>query len=117
MEFGIRVNKTILFLLMMECPNQGVIWVNELRLTDFKEDGGWAAKARLSTRLADFGTLNLAGSISTPGFGSIEKKVNERSKEEIIDYDISTNLDLGKFFSEKAQVSIPVYAGYAESFH
>lgn len=97
-------------------PKTAEIWVNELRLTDFKEDGGWAAKARLSARLADFGTINLAGSMSTPGFGSIEKKVNERSKEEIIDYDVSANLDLGKFFNEKSQVSIPVYAGYAEGF-
>jgi len=97
-------------------PKSGEIWINELRLTDFKEDGGWAARARLSTRLADFGTVNLAGSISTPGFGSIEKKVNERSKEEIIEYDISTNLDLGKFFNEKSKVSIPVYAGYSEGF-
>ncbi len=97
-------------------PKSGEIWVNELRLTDFKEKGGWAARARVSTRLADLGTLNLAGAISTPGFGSIEKKVNERSKEEIIEYDISTNLDLGKFFPEKAKVSIPVYAGYSESF-
>ncbi|HAN19142.1 MAG: cell surface protein SprA [Bacteroidetes bacterium GWC2_33_15] len=97
-------------------PKSGEIWVNELRLTDFKEDGGWAARARLSTRLADFGTVNVAGSMSTPGFGSIEKKVNERSKEEIIEYDLSTNLDLGKFFPEKAQVSIPMYAGYSEGF-
>ncbi|MCB2197059.1 MAG: cell surface protein SprA [Bacteroidetes bacterium] len=97
-------------------PKYGEVWVNELRLTDFKEDGGWAARARVSTRLADLGTLNLAGSISTPGFGSIEKKVNERSKEEVIEYDVSTNLDLGKFFPEKAKVSIPVYAGYSESF-
>lgn len=94
----------------------GEIWVNELRLSDFKEDGGWAARARVSTRLADLGTLNLAGSISTPGFGSIEKKVNERSKEEVIEYDVSTNLDLGKFFPEKSKISIPVYAGYAETF-
>lgn len=97
-------------------PKSGEIWVNELRLSDFKEDGGWAARARLSTQLADFGTLNLAGSISTPGFGSIDKKVNERNKEESINYDISTNLDLGKFFPEKLKVSIPVYGGYSESF-
>ena len=97
-------------------PKSGEIWVNELRLTNFKEDGGWAARARVSTRLADLGTLNLAGSISTPGFGSIEKKVNERSKEEIIEYDVSTNLDLGKFFPKKSKISIPVYAGYSESF-
>ena len=94
----------------------GEIWVNELRLTDFKEEGGWAARGRLSTRLADLGMVNLSGNISTPGFGSIEKKVNERSKEEVIEYDVSTNLDLGKFFSDDAQVSIPMYAGYSESF-
>ena len=94
----------------------GEIWVNELRLTDFKEDGGWAARGRMSTRLADFGTVNLSGSISTPGFGSIEKKVNERSKEEVIEYDVSANLELGKFFSEKSKVSIPMYVGYSESF-
>ncbi|MFC2096123.1 cell surface protein SprA [Bacteroidota bacterium] len=97
-------------------PKSGEIWVNELRLTNFKEDGGWAARARVNTRLADLGTLNMAGSISTPGFGSIEKKVNERSKEEVIEYDVSTNLDLGKFFPEKSNISIPVYAGYSESF-
>ncbi|MFC2152644.1 cell surface protein SprA [Bacteroidota bacterium] len=97
-------------------PKYGEIWVNELRLTDFKEKGGWAARGRVSTQLADLGTLNLAGSISTPGFGSIEKKVNERSKEEVIQYDVSTNLDLGRFFPEKSKISIPVYAGYSETF-
>ncbi|HKL07237.1 MAG TPA: cell surface protein SprA [Bacteroidales bacterium] len=97
-------------------PKSGEIWVNELRLTDFKEEGGWAARGRLSARLADLGMINLSGNISTPGFGSIEKKVNERSKEEVIEYDVSTNLDLGKFFSDDAQVSIPMYAGYSESF-
>lgn len=94
----------------------GEIWVNELRLSDFKEDGGWAARGRVSTRLADFGTVNMSGSISTPGFGSIEKKVNERSKEEVIEYDVSANLELGKFFPEKSKVSIPMYVGYSESF-
>ena len=97
-------------------PKSGEIWVNELRLTNFKEDGGWAARARINTRLADLGTLNMAGSISTPGFGSIDQSVTERNTEETIEYDVSTNLDLGKFFPEKSKVSIPVYAGYSESF-
>ena len=97
-------------------PKTGEIWVNELRLTNFRENGGWAARGRLSTQLADLGSVNIAGSISTPGFGSIEKKVNERSQEEIISYDVSTNLDLGKFFPEKSNVIIPVYAGYSETF-
>jgi len=95
-------------------PKSGEIWFNELRLSDFKEDGGWAAKARLSARLADLGSINISGSTSTPGFGSIEKKVNERSKEEIYQYDISTNLNFGKFFPKKLGVSIPMYAGYSK---
>ncbi len=96
-------------------PKSGEIWLNELRLTDFNQDGGWAANARLTTRLADFGTLTFAGNTSTPGFGSIEKKVQERSKEQILQYDLSSSFELGKFFPEKAGISIPVYTGYSES--
>lgn len=96
-------------------PKSGEIWMNELRLTDFNEDGGWAANGRITTKLADLGTLTLAGNISTPGFGSIEKKVNDRSKEEVIQYDVSSNLELGKFLPEKSGVSIPMYVGYSES--
>lgn len=97
-------------------PKSGEIWLNELRLTDFKEKGGWAARGRISTQLADLGMINLAGNMSTPGFGSIDKKVNERSKEEKAQYDVSTNLDLGKFFPDKAGVKIPLYVGYSERF-
>ena len=97
-------------------PKSGEIWLNELRLTDFKEKGGWAARGRISTQLADLGMINVAGNMSTPGFGSIDKKVNERSKEEAKQYDLSTNLDLGKFFPEKTGVRIPLYLGYSERF-
>lgn len=96
-------------------PKAVEVWVNELRLSDFREEGGWAANAHLQARLADLGTLNLVGQTSTPGWGSIDKKVNERSKEEVMQYDMSTNLELGKFFPEKIGVRIPVYMGYSES--
>jgi cell surface protein SprA len=96
-------------------PKCGEIWLNELRLTDFNQDGGWAANARITAKLADLGTVTVAGNTSTPGFGSIEKKVNERSKEQVIGYDISSNLELGKFFPEKSGVSIPMFIGFSES--
>ncbi|MBN2349868.1 MAG: cell surface protein SprA, partial [Bacteroidales bacterium] len=96
-------------------PKSAEVWFNELRLTDFNNKGGWAANARVQAKLADFGSLSLAGSTSTPGFGSIEQTVDERSKEEAIQYDISSNLELGKFFSEKAAVSIPLYLGLSRS--
>lgn len=91
------------------------VWFNELRLTDFDEKGGWAANARLQTRLADLGSLDVAGFTSKPGFGSIDKKVGQRSQEDVMRYDVSTNLELGKFFPEKANITIPMYVGLSES--
>ncbi|MGC9343971.1 MAG: cell surface protein SprA, partial [Bacteroidales bacterium] len=96
-------------------PKSGEIWLNELRLSNFNQRGGWAATGRVTTRLADFATLNFAGNTSTPGFGSIEKKVQERDQEQVIEYDVSGNVELGKFFPEKLGVSIPMYVGYSES--
>ncbi len=90
------------------------VWVDELRLTDFNQSGGWAATGRIAATLADFGNLSLAGAISTPGFGSIDKKVNELQKETIISYNIATNLELGKFFPQKWGVKIPMHFDYSE---
>lgn len=91
------------------------VWVNELRLSNFIEDGGWAANLRTTARLADFGAINLSGSTSRAGFGSIEKKVNERQKEDIYSYDVSSNLELGKFVPEKVKLSVPMFIGYNET--
>ncbi|MCX6325468.1 MAG: cell surface protein SprA [Bacteroidia bacterium] len=96
-------------------PKYGEVWINELRLSDFIENGGWAANAHLQARLADLGTVDMVGQTSTPGWGSIEKKVNERSKEQIMKYDISSSVELGKFFPEKIGVRFPVYVGYSET--
>ena len=96
-------------------PKSAEVWFNELRLKNFDNRGGWAANGRIQMQLADFGVVNLAGSRSTPGFGSIEETVEERQMEEINQFDVSSNLELGKFFPEKANVSIPLYVGASKS--
>ena len=90
------------------------VWMNELRLTDFDEDGGWAANLRVTTKLADLGTLTWAGSKMTAGFGGIEDGVNSRNKEDVFQYDFSASLELGKFFPEKSGVRIPMYYAISE---
>ena len=85
------------------------VWVNELRMTDFDNEGGWATRGRLTAQLADLGTLTLAGAYSTPGFGSVDQKLNERQLETIKSYDISTSVEMGKFIPEKVGISLPVY--------
>jgi cell surface protein SprA len=91
------------------------VWVNELRLTDFNEKAGWAANARVATNLADLGNIMLSGAYSSAGFGSIEKKINERQKEAIIQFDLATNLELGKFLPEKSGIRIPMHYDYSQT--
>ncbi|MDF1575813.1 MAG: cell surface protein SprA [Bacteroidales bacterium] len=96
-------------------PKSGEIWLNELRLTDFNESGGWAANGRATLKLADFGNVTIAGNTSQPGFGSIEQKVQERQREQVIQYDVSSNLQMGKFFKQESGVNIPVFASYSKA--
>lgn len=91
------------------------VWFNELLLTEFDEQGGWAATGRMSAQLADLGTVTLSGSKSTFGFGSIDKKVSERNRTDDKQYDVSTNLELGKFFPEKSGIRIPMYVSYSQA--
>jgi len=95
-------------------PKCAEIWINELRLTDFDDKAGWAATGRLSANLADLGNVMVSGLHSTPGFGSIEKKVNERKKETTTQLDIATNIDVGKFFPEKTGIRIPMHFDYSQ---
>jgi cell surface protein SprA len=92
------------------------VWVNELRLSNVDNKGGWAANGRLAIRVADLATLAIAGETIQPGFGSIDSKVNGRSTEERNQYDLSASIELGKLLPERLNVQIPVYVGYAESF-
>jgi len=90
------------------------VWVNELRLTDFDQRGGWAAIARVNTTLADLGTLSVAGNYSTPGWGGIDKKVSERQRDTRYGIDVSANLEMSKFLPEKTGVKVPMYLGFSE---
>ncbi len=91
------------------------IWVNELRLADFDEKGGWASIAHVTTKLADLGTVTLSGNYSTPGWGSIDKKISERQKETKYQYDISSQLLLHKFLPSNWGINLPLYIGYSQA--
>jgi cell surface protein SprA len=91
----------------------GEIWVNELRLTDFDEEGGWAAQGNLNVAFSDLGTLNVSGRKETVGFGALDQKPMERRSDDYHTYDIAASVELGKFFPEKAKVSAPLYYSYS----
>lgn len=90
-------------------------WFNELRLSSIDENGGWASLARVDLKLADLGTMSLSGNFRSRGFGTIEQRVNERSREDFAQFDAAVNLELGKLLPAKAGISIPVYAGISQT--
>ena len=89
------------------------VWVNELRLSDFDNKGGWAANVRMTAKLADVGTLTFAGSRMTPGFGSIEQHASEIAREDYRSIDFSANVEFGKFFPQNWRLRIPMYYAYS----
>lgn len=92
-----------------------VVWLNELRLSEFDETGGWAAIARMNANLADFATVAVAGNISTPGWGTLEQRVQQRQQKTIMGLDANSTIQLGKFFPENWGVQVPMYVGYSET--
>jgi cell surface protein SprA len=96
-------------------PKCAEVWVNELRVTDFDNKSAWAATARAKIDLADFGNVIVSGSKSTPGFGALESKINDRQNEDITNFDIATNFEVGKLFPEEWGVKVPMHFDYSES--
>ena len=91
------------------------VWVNELRLTDFTNQGGWATTGRIQAKLADLGNVSFSALYSTPFFGSIEKKVSERNRETNFQWDAASTFQIGKFFPVKWKVNLPFYYSYGQT--
>ena len=87
----------------------GEIWVNELRLKEYNNSGGWAAQGNLNMQLSDVGSVNVTGKYVSEGFGGLEDGVAQRAQDTYKTYSVTTNFELGKFFPDKAKVSIPLY--------
>jgi cell surface protein SprA len=64
--------------------------------------------------LADLGNLAFSGLYSSPWFASLDTKITDIQLDATTQFDIATNLELGKFFPQKAGVRIPMHFDYGE---
>ena len=92
----------------------GEVWVNELRLRETNNEGGWAASGAMNIQLSDFGSVNLTGRYLSEGFGGLEDGIMQRRTDTEKSYSVTTNVELGKLFPDKAKVTIPVYYSYTK---
>ena len=91
----------------------GEIWVNELRLSQFNEQGGVAAMANAALAVSDIMQVNVAGRLETAGYGSIESNVLDRNMENFYQLSVSAALEGGRLFPEQAKIQMPLYVSYS----
>ena len=90
-----------------------VVWVDELRVTDFDSEGGWAAKASMTLNMSDIATVNLGFHKETEGFGSVNQSLSQRRLDNYNQYNIAVQSDIGRFIPEKAKLHAPIYYSYS----
>ncbi|MGB2171719.1 MAG: cell surface protein SprA [Flavobacteriaceae bacterium] len=93
----------------------GEVWFNELRIAGIDSQGGWAAIGALDANIADFANLSASGRYSTVGFGSIDQSPNQRSREEMFQYDLVSSVNAGQLLPQKWQVNLPVNYSIGET--
>ena len=91
----------------------GEVWVNELRLSQFNEQGGVAAMANASLAISDIAQVNVAGRLETAGYGSIESNVLDRNMDNFYQLSVSAALEGGRLFPEQAKIQMPLYVSYS----
>lgn len=92
----------------------GEVWFNELRLSEMENKGGWAAIASVDANLADFASVTASGRRSTVGFGSLESGPNQRDQEDVKQYDVVTDVNLGQLLPENWGIQLPFNYGRSE---
>ena len=87
----------------------GTIWVNELKVTDFNENGGWALNTNANLSVSDIANVNFAYHKETAGFGGVDQGLSSRRLEDYDQMNIAVQGDLGKLVPQKAKLSAPIY--------
>ena len=87
----------------------GTVWVNELKVTEFNQDGGWGANASANLAMSDLAMMNFAFHKETEGFGSVDQGLSSRRLDDYTQYNLAVQGDLGKILPEKAKLSAPIY--------
>lgn len=96
-------------------PITRVLWVNEIRLSEIENDGGYAGNASLNFNLGDFATVNTSASYTSVGFGNIDSKPAERTQSTQSAFSINTAINVDKFLPEKSGVKIPLNYSYSQT--
>ncbi|SEH89558.1 protein involved in gliding motility SprA [Paenimyroides aquimaris] len=113
---GVRNNTRVLYENDVQSPRdlRGEVWFNELRMSDMTNKGGWAAVGTVDAKIADFASVTASVNKQTMGFGSIEQGPQERSREDVFQYNVATAVNAHQLLPKKWNLNIPFSYSVAE---
>lgn len=90
--------------------------MNELRLSEFDDQGGWAAQGEVQLALSDIGTIHFSGRKETAGFGALSHQLMQRRSDDYESFHFTVNMELGRFLPKQAKISAPIYYSYSNQY-
>lgn len=94
-------------------PKSVTVWVNELRLADYNNHGGWSAMVLARTNLADIGNASIYGAYTSAGFGNLEDKLVGLELVNHFNMQTTLDLELGRFLPQDWGLHIPFYIDHS----
>ncbi|MCS6989196.1 MAG: cell surface protein SprA [Chloroherpetonaceae bacterium] len=92
------------------------VWLNELRASGYKNEGGWAVRANSTLQLADVATIAATYQRQTPDFHGLNVRVNPIAAQNNAEsWTLSTTFNLDKLLPAEDGWSIPVTIERSES--
>ena len=84
------------------------LWVNELRVSGYDEQNGWAALVNADFKLADLARVKANFQRQTDGFGSLSSTLDEREQNRLSNWSVTTEFNADKLIPERFGWSIPI---------
>lgn len=86
----------------------GQFWFNELRVSGFDNQSGWAANAKAEIKMADFASFNANFNRETDGFGALNSQLGQRRLSDLQAYDLNSTINMHKLIPDRYGWNIPV---------
>ncbi len=92
------------------------VWLNELRVSGYKNEGGWAVRANTSLQLADVATIAATYQRQTPDFHGLNIRLNPIAAQNNTEsWTLSTTFNADKLLPAEDGWAIPINIERSES--
>lgn len=91
-----------------EILQEANMWVNELRMSGYDQEVGYAAYGTADFKLADFARVKVSMRAQSDGFGSLSSTMYDREQLNVQNWTINSQVYADKFIPERFGWTVPV---------